>query len=74
MSEQSSVVCLVNDHTSVRERASEGVTVLACCCAYSDVPYRWIQLCRLHAAEDLAIHEQARRDHDHADAIKELTS
>jgi hypothetical protein len=72
VSEQSSVVCLLNGFTSVRERGSEGVTVLECHCAHTDT--HWIQLCRVHGTEDESYRRKAREDHDRGDMIRELTS
>lgn len=68
------VVCLLNGATTVRERDSEGTTVLKCGCAYTDAPSRWAQMCREHGEPCEALHVQARADHDRDDAIRELTS
>jgi hypothetical protein len=72
MSEQSSIVCLLNGFTSVRERASEGITLFKCGCAHTDT--HWIQLCREHGEPDEALHVQALQEHDTAAMIRELTT
>jgi hypothetical protein len=66
------IVCLLNGSTNVRERASEGVTVLGCGCAH--LPTHWLQACREHNEESEAFHVQARADHAREAAIQELIS
>lgn len=67
-----SVVCLVNDSTTVRERGSDGVDVLECGCASTGT--RWLQQCREHAGEQETIRVRWKADHDRDAAIRELTS
>lgn len=68
------LVCLLNGSVAVRERGSEGTTVLECGCAYTDSPSRWAQMCREHGAPTEALHVRARADHEREASIKELTS
>ena len=52
---------LMNGTTAVRQRNSEGCTLLACGCAHDDT--RWLQLCGAHYFEWSGLHDASRIAH-----------
>jgi hypothetical protein len=61
------VIHLLNDSTEVRARSSDGVRVLDCGCAQTDI--RYLQMCEEHHAPWRATHERWRQDHAAQDLI-----
>ena len=57
-----SVVCLLNNSTSVRERGSDDVDALECGCAATAT--LWLQMCRQHAEEAEVIRVRWKADHE----------
>jgi hypothetical protein len=61
------VIYLLNDSTEVRQRSSDGVVVLDCGCAHTDI--RWLQMCDAHFQPDHQRHTQALQGHAAQDLI-----
>lgn len=55
------MIYLLNGSTEIRQRNSEGTTVLDCGCAHTAT--HWLQMCEGHYTENHALHEQARIEH-----------
>jgi hypothetical protein len=66
------VIHLLNGSTEIRQRNSDGCTVLDCGCAHT--PTHWLQMCDDCYQPDAALHAQAAADHRQQQLEKELTT
>jgi len=65
------VIHLLNGSKEIRQRNSDGVTVLPCGCAHTDV--LWLQMCDGDYQVEAALHAQAAADHKLRKLEQELT-